>query len=193
MAEQGAKLTNFLRENFLEKEIANLPLAFAAVATELQSGREVWLREGRVAEAVRASIALPGLFTPFEINGRLLVDGGLVNPVPVSLARAMGADFVIAVDLTSDIVRRRVRKGVAEKRQQQHPSMIEVVTSSLNIMQVRVARSRLAGEPAEVVITPRLGQLGLLDYHRAREAIAEGRAATELQIPQIRRLLEDED
>jgi NTE family protein len=191
---KGARLTTFLRDNFMSKSIAELALPFAAVATDLASGREIWLREGLVAEAVRASIALPGLFTPQSSGGRLLVDGALVNPVPVSLCRAMGADFVIAVDLSSSLVGRHVRRLDADTaRRRRAPSMLEVVTDSLAIMQVRITRSRLAGEPADAVITPRLGWLRLLDYHRAAEAIEEGVDAAELMIPQIQRLLEDED
>lgn len=188
---KGAKLTGFLRDNFMEKEIAGLARPFAAVATDLHSGREVWLRKGSVVEAVRASIALPGLFSPWERDGRQLVDGALVNPVPVSLCRAMGADFVIAVDLGSNMIGRHVANAESSRRGKKQPNMIEVVTTSLNIMSTRITRSRLAGEPADAVITPRLGQLGLLDYHRAAEAIAEGRTATELMIPQIRILLSD--
>lgn len=188
---KGTKLTDFLRDNFMNKEIAGLARPFAAVATDLHSGREVWLREGSVVEAVRASIALPGLFSPFERDGRQLIDGALVNPVPVSLCRAMGADFVIAVDLGSNMVGRHMTNAESGKRGKKPLSMIEVVTTSLNIMSTRITRSRLAGEPADVVIAPRLGRLGLLDYHRATEAIAEGRAATEIVIPQIRSLLND--
>jgi NTE family protein len=188
---KGAKLTSFLRDNFMEKEIAGLARPFAAVATDLHSGREVWLRKGSVVEAVRASIALPGLFSPWERDGRQLVDGALVNPVPVSLCRAMGADFVIAVDLGSNMIGRHVVNAESGRRGKKQPNMIEVVTTSLNIMSTRITRSRLAGEPADAIITPRLGQLGLLDYHRAAEAIAEGRTATELMIPQIRILLGD--
>ena len=188
---KGAKLTGFLRDNFMEKEIAGLARPFAAVATDLHSGREVWLREGSVVEAVRASIALPGLFSPWERDGRQLIDGALVNPVPVSLCRAMGADFVIAVDLGSNMIGRHMTNAESGKRGKKPLNMIEVVTTSLNIMSTRITRSRLAGEPADAVISPRLGRLGLLDYHRATEAIAEGRAATEIMIPQIRGLLSD--
>jgi NTE family protein len=186
---KGEKLFDDLRGNFFEKRIGELGRPFAAVATDLASGREVWLRDGPVAEIVRASIAMPGLFTPRPWNDQLLVDGALVNPVPVSLARAMGADFVIAVDLSSSIVGQYVRK--TERREAKMPSMAEVITGSLNIMSVRITRSRMAGDPPDAVIQPRLGALGLLDYHRGLEAIAEGRAAAELTIPQIKRLLED--
>jgi len=194
---KGARLTTFLHDNFMSKNMSELALPFAAVATDLRNGREIWLREGHVADAVRASIALPGLFTPQPRDGRMLVDGALVNPVPVSLCRAMGADFVIAVDLSSSIVGRHVRRHDADAesstRRRRAPSMMEVVTDSLAIMQVRITRSRLAGEPADVVIMPRLGRLRLLDYHRSAEAIKEGEEAAELLIPQIKRLLQDDE
>jgi len=186
---KGEKLFNDLRGNFFDKRIEELRRPFAAVATDLANGREVWLRDGPVAEIVRASIAMPGLFTPRPWNDQLLVDGALVNPVPVSLARAMGADFVIAVDLSSSIVGQYVRK--TEHHETKTPNMAEVITGSLNIMSVRITRSRMAGDPPDAVIQPRLGELGLLDYHRGAEAIAEGRAAAELIIPQIKRLFDE--
>jgi NTE family protein len=185
---KGGRLFDYLRGELLDKRIEELKRPFAAVATDLASGREVWLREGLVADAVRASIAMPGLFTPHVQEDRLLVDGALVNPVPVSLARAMEADFVIAVDLGSQSTGRYVTK---EGGKNPLPGMVEVITGSLNIMSVRITRSRMAGEPAEAVIQPRLGNLGLLEYHRAAEAIAAGRAAAEQAIPAIERGLQE--
>ncbi len=165
-------------------------------------------------DAVRASIAVPGLFTPAELDGRLLVDGGLVNPVPVSLCRAMGADIVIAVDVNSDLVGRqfhapveseasptdttpgvfasfmaklslnRVKSG--PKNLVEMPSMLDVLSTSLNIMQVRITRSRLAGEPADILIRPRLSDIASMDYHRAVSAIAEGQRAAEQTLPELR-------
>lgn len=218
---KGEKLIEFFRSHFVDLQISALPLPFAAVATDLQTGREVWLQEGLVSDAVRASIALPGLFTPIEHEGRWLVDGGLVNPVPVSLCRAMGADLVIAVDLNSDIVGKHLRKaraskaaaadkadGVGEtvlariqsgiatlgiagpKTSNSHPSMLDVLASSINIMQERITRSRLAGEPADVLITPRLAELGLMEFHRAAIAIEAGSRATKQVLQQIHFLLE---
>ncbi|MGD9773248.1 patatin-like phospholipase family protein [Diaphorobacter sp.] len=228
---KGDKLIAFWRRNFADFDIESSPLPFGAVATDLHSGAEVWLREGSIADAVRASIALPGLFTPVATgDGRLLVDGGLVNPVPASLARAMGADIVIAVDLNSDIVHRhmyplalmrepeaqRAQGAVAElppepaielarngdwmrrlkfwapasgEAPPPRPSVLDVVMTSVNIMQMRITRSRMAGDPPEVVIAPRLAQLGLLDFHRADEAIAEGRRAAQASLPQLRRFM----
>lgn len=202
---KGEKLIDFFRQHFLDHNFAALDIPFACVATDLANGREVWLKDGSVADAVRASIAMPGLFTPAERNGRLLVDGGLVNPVPVSLCRYMGADIVIAVDLAADLTGRALRReeivtetsndrswlqrlrdsvGLGPSRNTS-PSMMAVMSSSINIMQVRIARSRLAGEPADVLLTPLLSGMGLMDYHRGLEAIAEGRAAVERMLPAL--------
>lgn len=213
---KGARLIEFFRAHFKDRDIAALPRTYGAVATEIASGREVWLTQGSLLDSVRASISLPGLFTPAERDGRLLVDGGLVNPVPVSLARALGADVVIAVDLNADLVaRRRSRKapapetarkgpgGMLERIQagiasaltsgekDDAPSLLDVLAASINIMQVRITRSRLAGEPADVLIAPRLAHLALLDFHRAREAIEEGGRAATLALPQLQSLIGD--
>jgi NTE family protein len=214
---EGGKLTGFFRTHFEDRGIEQLPRAFGCVATELATGREIWLREGPVIDAVRASIALPGLFTPAQLDGRLLVDGGLVNPVPVSLCRAMGADVVIAVDLNWDLVGRRSRTaadgaqtsppapgGVIESILAKFrpspragiddglddtPSLLDVLSTSLNIMQVRITQSRLAGEPADAMIRPRLSDIAAMDYHRAALAIAEGERAVRFALPAIRELL----
>lgn len=201
---KGDKLLGFFERHFVDKDIAALPLPFGCVATDLATGREIWLREGSVAAAVRASIALPGLLAPVSRDGQLLVDGGLVNPVPVSLCRALGADIVIAVDLGSDIVGRALRRtagatagrgtGWAERllaslglkrNGEALPSLATVLATSINIMQARIARSRLAGEPADALVAPRLAHLGLMDYHRGGEAIDEGVAAVKRMLPAI--------
>ena len=212
---QGGKLLGFFRTHFQDKDITGMPKAFGAVATELVTGREVWLRAGSIIDAVRASMAFPGLFTPAQIDGRLMVDGALVNPVPVSLCRAMGADIVIAVDLNWDLMGRQLRLepppeamppgrvksflgklplGLGRLKSgppasTDMPSILDVLSISLNIMQVRITRSRLAGEPADVMIRPRLADFALMDYHRAAPAIAEGERAAEQMLPEIRELI----
>ena len=201
---KGEKLLGYTSRLFLDETFADLDKPFACVATDLASGREVWLKEGRILDAVRASVALPGLLVPQLLDGCYLVDGGLVNPVPVSLCRALGADIVIAVDLGMDTIGLRSRLGdpsaplpawrqtmgrwlgrEGEGEKVVRPSLADVVSNSIAIMQGRIARSRLAGEPADVLIAPRLGQLGLLDFHRADEAIAAGRKATEHMLPML--------
>ncbi|MBV8250489.1 MAG: patatin-like phospholipase family protein [Comamonas sp.] len=254
---KGEKIIEFWRENFVQETMEELGAPFGCVATDLQTGAEVWLRKGSIAEAVRASIALPGLFTPVMHDGRLLVDGGLVNPVPVSLARAMGADIVIAVDLNADIMRRHMRlqeprdselriqsrevslselqleteppadevpplqhplaepagwsgkwrrsvssvktlsasvmrrgqkrEGDAEGDEPPRiPSLTNVLLASINIMQMRITRSRMAGDPAEVLIAPRVSHIGQMDFHQGRESIDEGYAAAQLAMPALR-------
>ena len=214
---KGEKLIEFFRSHFVDRDIRELARPFGAVATDLQRGREVWLREGRVTDAVHASIALPGLFTPAERDGNWLVDGGLVNPVPVSLCRAMGADLVIAVDLNADLLGRHLKPrpaktprkraeadpetladavmariqtgmsqlGINHDNGPRPPAMLDVLASSINIMQVLITRSRLAGEPADVLVTPLLADLGLMEFHRADVAIEAGRRAVEAVMPQL--------
>jgi len=208
---RGKKLFEFMRSRFGLQDIASLPMPYGAVATELDSGREVWLREGHVLDAVRASIAIPGVFAPVLRDGELLVDGGLVNPVPVSMCRALGADVVIAVDLgwsKLGFYRERersqpgdesrpawwhrflpTRAGSAMAEDGDMPSALGVFFTSYDIMQIRVGRSRLAGEPADAVITPILPNFALMDFDRAREAIEEGRAATERARPVLEHLV----
>ncbi|MDO9008154.1 MAG: patatin-like phospholipase RssA [Thiobacillus sp.] len=215
---KGDKLIDFFRSHFVDRDIRELERPFGAVATDLQRGREVWLREGAVTDAVRASIALPGLFTPVQRDGNWLVDGGLVNPVPVSRCRAMGADIVIAVDLNADLLGRHLKPQPAKEARKSAPSgadsladtvrmriqngithlginsgdtpgppaMLDVLASSINIMQVLITRSRLAGEPADVLVTPRLAELDLLAFHLAGTAIDAGRRATGLALPSLR-------
>jgi len=176
-----------------------LKIPFAAVATSLENGAEIWLRKGSTMNAVRASLAMPGLFTPVLTDDGILVDGALVNPVPVSLARAMGAEIVIAVDLSYGIVGRSLVVRNAEagdadeggwlrksfgrlwpvNGEPRPPALLDVIASSLDIMQVRITRSRMAGEPPDIIVAPRLAHIGLLDFDRAEEAIREGERAME--------------
>ena len=199
---RGEKLMAFLAARLGEERIEDLALDYGATATVLQTGAEVWLRSGLLLDAIRASIALPALLPPVARGEQLLADGGLVNPVPISVARAMEADVVIAVDLASDILGRTLQPpepktgndfmqwlghllpGSAE--QAWSPSMLSVVTASIDIMQVRITRSRMAGDPPDIAISPRLGYLGLMDFHRAAEAIQAGRDAVALAMPALR-------
>ena len=196
--------------------IESLDKRFAAVATDLGSGREVWFTEGPVVEAVWASMSLPGLFPAIRNNDRWLVDGGLVNPVPVSVCRALGAELVIAVNLNGDIVGKHLARHKpvaqrsdsfggrvtdlvreytaslfpAEDESRQQPGLFNAIASSVNIIQDRITRSRMAGDPPDVMLSPRLSHIGLLEFYRAAETIDEGRRCAERAVPDIKRLLE---
>ena len=208
---EGEKLLDFFSKHINHSDIENMPKKFAAVATDLDTGREVWLQTGSVLHAVRASIALPGLFRPFKHNNRWLVDGGLVDPVPVSLCRAMGADVVIAVNLNGDIVGKHSQNRMLHNQSQQPsywdkiygqlkvrldsgkygvlsqllgnnqktPGLFEVLAGSINIMQDRITRSRMAGDPPDFIISPRLSKLGLMEFDQASMAIEEGRLSVQ--------------
>ncbi|MBE9535984.1 MAG: patatin-like phospholipase RssA [Proteobacteria bacterium] len=220
---EGKRLMDNFREPLGNLEIESLPKRFAAVATELDTGHELWLRKGSLVDAVRASIALPGIFTPVRLDDKWLVDGGLVNPVPVSLCRAMGADIVIAVNLNGNIAGRHFRSisGPEKKKngepgaeatlmgrvssdlrqradsligrlfegQTDTPGLFDVMAGSINIMQDRVTRSRMAGDPPDIILAPRLSHIGLLEFDRAKEAIEEGMKCVERSMPALQELL----
>jgi NTE family protein len=213
----GQRLSARLEHHLREFTIEGLERKFVAVATELGTGHEVWLNKGNLVDALQASFALPGIFRPVQINGRWLIDGALVNPIPVSVCRAFGARIVIAVNLSNDIFSKGCvipdhaaladPPSVAESkemlgtngraavhllhrqifgRSNGAPGMSAVMMDAINITQDRIARSRLAGDPPDITIGPRLGSIGLFDFHRASEAIALGARAAEKQIDEIK-------
>jgi NTE family protein len=222
---EGELIVAFLRDLGIEQPIESYATQYAAVATDLVTGREIWLQSGPIQKAVRASIALPGIFSPARIGDKWLVDGGLSNPVPVSVCRAMGADVIIAVNLNSDLLGRRLEseprpspstsphvpteflgrvlsqlptalRAQAEEivpRLLPHglstPGYFDVLANSINIMQDHITRTRLAGEPPHVMLVPRLRDFGLLEFDRAREAIAEGQACVAHAMPMLKRYI----
>jgi NTE family protein len=217
----GQRLCDVLDERMKGISIEGLSKRFVAVATEIGTGHEIWLSRGRLVDAMRASYALPGIFRPVRIDGRWLFDGALVNPVPVSVCRALGARYVIAVNVNSDSCGRGTvvphmegapyeeepaqpeagagviaRNGRAMKKLLQRqffgrtdngPGISRVMMEAFNIVQDRIARSRLAGDPPDVVISPRLPAFGLFDFHRAEALIQYGTAAAKREIEDIKR------
>lgn len=220
---KGARFSKFLGELYEDAEFGSLAKRFVAIATDFDTGREVWLKKGSVAEAVRASLALPGLFMPARIGNRWLMDGGLVNPVPVSACQAFGAEVVIAVNLNGDLLRKAPKlipaiasapKGQKDWRElldgpigdipsamkdgtgaiverllgvgSDSPGYFDVVFGSIDIMQDHITRSRMAGEPPDIMLTPKSNGIGLLDFNRAGEAIEEGRRCVRRMLPAIR-------
>ena len=217
----GQRLSSRLETHLQDVTIERLERRFVAVATELGTGHEVWLNKGSLVNALQASFALPGIFRPVKINGRWLIDGALVNPVPVSVCRALGARLVIAVTLSSDSVNRgsvihdqevladlpmppdealpgtngRAAIHLLHRqifgRSDGAPGISAVMMDAINITQDRIARSRLAGDPPDVTIAPKVGSIGLFDFHRGSEAMEQGAKATERQLDELRALIGD--
>lgn len=219
----GELIVAFMRKLGIDGAIEAYPKAFAAVATDLVTGREIWLRSGPIVDAVRSSISLPGILSPARMGDQWLVDGGLTNPVPVSVCRALGAEVVIAVNFNGDLLARRfsaenipqaiaprsVPGELAARMSKQFPAGLrdnaarfagklmprgptlpgyfDVLMNSVNIMQDHITRARLAGEPPHVMLVPRLGQISVMEFNRAKEAIAEGRSCVEQALPTLKR------
>ncbi|MCW2316527.1 NTE family protein [Rhodoblastus acidophilus] len=213
----GAKLRDELCRALAGQRIEDLPLQFGAVATEIGLGHEVWLRRGDLVQAIRASYALPGIFEPVRFDDRWLFDGALVNPVPVTLCRAMGAEIVVAVNLIGDAAYRGALisdlggKGPLEPASKDEgaapapapandarrlrrqflpgangaPGIATALLEAFNITQDRIARSRLAGDPPDVLINARLAKIGFFEFHRAEELIALGREAARRALDDI--------
>jgi NTE family protein len=253
----GLKVFQALQENFSYETFEELNKPFAAVATDLYSGREVNFLSGSVIEAVKASCAIPGLFPPLLFKNRWLVDGGVVNPIPVNMCRLLGADIVIAVNLSADFrpqslvantfdhgnnqkktsdffkrsqqqIQQWFKKGpdsdakpeeqdsvlneesltkeyldILEPANVEHlkqeeliakdsvvvppaPSIINAMTGSLDILSARVTRSRLAGDPPDILIEPQLRDFGMMEFYRAKELIEHGRASVHRVADQIK-------
>ena len=215
---KGEKLFGHIDSNYKNPDIESLEQRFISVATDMKTGREFWINSGPVIAAARASCALPGVFRPVLHNDRWMLDGGLVNPVPVSACRARGAEVVIAVNLNAELVGRHWSKGsqqVAHEEAEsqpvagqaeieqdqgfwqklmgyfesgdgQPPGFFDVISASINVMQDRITRSRMAGDPPEMTLIPHLKDFAMMDFHRADEAIKEGRRLVQARADEIR-------
>jgi len=244
------RLKSFLGQYVVEptRLIEEMALPFACNATDLSLGREVSFTSGSALNAIWCSIALPGLFQPVKQQSRWLVDGGLVNPVPISLARQLGADIVIAVNLNGDLMGSTSLKPISKteesppaagieveepliegkkaslsdpankgeltnastfnglwdslsqtikkstsylfsSEEESPPNLFDTMAGSVNIMQDLITRSKMAGDPPDIILTPRLGEMGLLEFDRAEDAIVEGHHCVERVLPEIKYLL----
>lgn len=194
---EGQKVSEYLRGHLGEHTFDDLRSPLALIAVDLYSGQEVILREGRVVDAVRATIALPGVLAPVGREGRMLVDGGVLNNLPADVVRQMGADLVVAVDVTSDggttslvieALRRRryIPNGLV--------GTLEVLYRTLVVMMEEIQRHRLAQAPPDVVIRPRIphGVTVLTGFSRAAEIVAAGEQAAREALPRVRALLQEE-
>jgi len=172
---KGERLARFVERHVSRRRIEELPIPFAAIATDLDTGERVVLTEGSVVEAVRASCAIPGIFEPIRARGRLLVDGGVVANLPVAVARELGADVVIAVDVTA----------VAGRAAPE--SFVDVLFRAINILVHEDTAE--AARLADVVIIPAIGEIALLEFDEKDRARAAGIAATRAALPAIREAL----
>jgi NTE family protein len=220
----GTRLQKLLDHDLMDMRVEDLPIRFCTIATELVTGHEIWLTKGPLVKAMRASYALPGIFDPVLMRGRWLMDGALVNPIPITAARALGADIVICVNLNSEVRARgtviqsydasdpstdeeEIENVISEPRRwgffaparanrpkkPNAPGLATVMVDAFNITQDRIARSRLAGDPPDVMIAPKLAKMGLFEFHRAAECMELGRQAAERALPDILELIKDSE
>ncbi len=211
---EGAALAEIFTQLGLPERIEQLDKPFIAVATDMTSGREIWLREGPLIPAIRASIAIPGIFTPWRHRGRLLLDGGLVNPVPTSACRALDADITLAINPHGHFGRplwaprrehaspfwseaalahflpesvRSFLPRAAESRSM--PNYMDVVLTSIDILTEYVRLTRAAADPAHLLLEADLARMSSLELYRAAEAIQEGRRIVDEQRERIAALM----
>ena len=209
---KGDRIIGVLKELISDRNIEDLPISFTAVATDVRKQREVWLNRGSLFDAIRASMAIPAFFTPFPYNGRLLVDGGLVNPVPIAPTLRDQTDLTVAV-MTG--ARSRPELDVApEPEVDQHPNhaagykeriaqsverlfgtpvesgseemgLFEVIVRSTDTMQNTIARLKMAAYSPDVVVKIPRNACGFLEFYRAQEMIALGRQQAERVLPDL--------
>lgn len=205
----GMRLDAKMREHLENVTFEELAKPFICVATEIGTGHEIWLSSGNLVSAMRASYALPGVFEPVECNGRVLIDGAMVNPVPVSVCRAHEQQLVVAVNLHYDcfgrsavikhsssgdevIIREPETSGTDKpsnaRGSERRLGITGVMVEAFNIIQDRISRARLAGDPPDMSLRPRLSHIGLSEFHRADEAIQVGYEATMSQIAELERM-----
>jgi NTE family protein len=207
----GMRLTARMQEHLEGVTFDDLSKPFVCVAAEIRTGHEIWLSSGSLITAMRASYALPGVFEPVVCNKRVLVDGALVNPVPVSVCRANEQPLVVAVNLHYDIFGRAavikhsadmpivarepesgalapivIDKGPSDR--EARLGITGVMVEAFNIIQDRISRARLAGDPPDMSLQPKLGHIGLTEFHRADEAIRLGYEAVRGQLAELERL-----
>lgn len=194
----GEKVRILADKMLINHTFDDTKIPFTAVATDLETGKEVHLKTGKISEAIRASIAIPGIFTPFKKDGKYLLDGGLVNPVPVNVVRKMGADMVIAVDLNHHFFKEQLRSKESIKNSKNKisewftpdwPNIIDVIAGSVFMMEDQLAEKNFVIDAPDILIRPKLEFARIFDFHHAKKLIDEGYRITKKQIPDIKKLL----
>src|SRR6185436_3220536 len=170
---KGDRLEQFVKEKLARKQIEELPIPYAAVATNLNTGEQVVLNRGSIAKAVRASSSIPGIFTPVQYQNLTLVDGGVVNNVPVDVARAMGADIIIAVNIGNDLVNYNTT------------NILDITLQAVDIMEKEISSSKM--RDADVLIEPIVGFVKSLDFSKKETLMRTGMKAGKDAIPEIQK------
>jgi len=184
----GRRVENFLKPIIGDRDISQCKIPYAAVATDINSAKQVVIDQGSLLTAVRASISIPVVFVPVHYNGRYLVDGGALNPVPADVVKAMGATFVIAVNVLND-PKKRVHLGLTgSKKSVKAPSIMNTLIQSIYIMEYAMVRASIL--KADIMIEPDVSNIEIYEFHRGPEAIEAGYRAAVAVIPEIKKLID---
>ena len=202
---EGKRIEKFMRDHLGDTRIEDLEVPFACVTADYYTGAEVILKEGDLVDAVRASISIPGIFKPVPINGLLLVDGGVVNPVPVGVVRELGADYIIAVDISPSIANITISKGMdklgpedlallsqtgyGRRNADYSPNIFEVILGSISIMEASIKTMRLKSEKPDIIIRPDIFDVGLFEFHKYRLGVSRGEEAAKGVLNKIDRFV----
>jgi NTE family protein len=196
---KGNKLVKLLKKLISRKKFYQLDIPLVVVATNLDTGKEVRINRGNIIDAIRSSIAIPGIFTPFKKGRQYLIDGGVVNPMPVDVARGMGADVVIGVDLSYEYIREKMKYRKRKELSQnpildwltpERPNIIDVIENSIFLMQLQITEKNIALHRPDILLRPQLGSARIFDFHMAEEMIEKGFGMMEKEIPELKRLLD---
>ncbi len=197
----GKKIIKQIQSLLPCKNIEDLSKPYVTVATDLESGRQVWFSKGDIGEAIRCSMAIPGVFTPIKHKGRYLVDGGIVNPLPINIARAMGAKVVIAVDVnhkilenTEEIFEIKEERKDHEKASHHlfspiHPNILDILENTLFMMEDQITKKNLELHPPDILIQPMMKYVDLFDFQKSKELIEEGYSKMKHQMPKLKKML----
>jgi len=196
---EGKKIEQFLRTNLGTVSIENLGVPFACVATNYYTGQEVVITKGDLVTAVRASISIPGVFKPVPVDGMLLVDGGVVNPLPVQVVRELGAEYIVAVDICPEIAKKMtIQRSVTDAGQVQErgrggevklPNIFEIIMGSITIMESQIVDMRMKTESPDLIVKPDVEDIGTYDFHRYREGADRGEFAAGRVISKLSRYI----
>jgi NTE family protein len=191
----GKRFIKLIEKLIPKTDLKYAHIPYIAVATNLLTGKETHMKTGNIAQAIRASVSIPGIFTPAKKGNQYFIDGGVVNPLPINIVRNMGADIVIAVDLNHSFIREKLGKKRTYKSKfvkwitPKWPTMIDVIENSVFIMQDEVTQKNLIKHKPDILLQPMLGSSSLFDFHHAKKLINIGYKATKKQIPKIKRLI----